>query len=72
MVLIVPAMLARAVGFFFRGSAELGVKSVAIGEKMLEKQDEHIQILTEFCGQKDDRTGRRQCGIDNPLYVPKN
>lgn len=27
---------------------ELGEKSVAIGEKMLEKQDERTQIITEF------------------------
>jgi len=47
-VSIVSAMLARAVGLFFRGSAELGVKLVAIGEKMLEQQDEHTQIITEF------------------------
>ncbi|MEA1865752.1 MAG: acylphosphatase [Euryarchaeota archaeon] len=29
-------------------SVELGVTSVAIGEKMLGKQDEHTQIITEF------------------------
>jgi acylphosphatase len=29
-------------------SVELGERSVAIGEKMLEKQDEHTHILTEF------------------------
>jgi acylphosphatase len=29
-------------------SVELGEKSVAIGEKMLDKQDKHTQILTEF------------------------
>ena len=29
-------------------SVELGEKSVAIGEKMLDKQDEHTQIITEF------------------------
>ena len=29
-------------------SVDLGEKSVAIGEKMLDKQDKHTQILTEF------------------------
>ncbi|MEA3281860.1 MAG: acylphosphatase [Euryarchaeota archaeon] len=29
-------------------SVELGAKSVVIGEEMLEKQDEHTQIITEF------------------------
>lgn len=41
-------------------SVELGEKSVAIGEKMLDKQDEHTQILTEFRDQtlekQDDHT----------------
>ena len=36
------------VGALLYRSVELGEKSVAIGEEMLEKQDEHTQIITEF------------------------
>ena len=41
------ALLYRSVELGTR-SVELGERSVAIGEKMLEKQDEHTHILTEF------------------------
>ncbi|RZN35675.1 MAG: acylphosphatase [Methanosarcinales archaeon] len=36
-------------------SVELGEKSVAIGEKMLNKQDEHTRIITEFRDQTLDK-----------------
>ncbi len=44
---IAGALLYRSVELGTR-SVELGEKSVAIGEKMLDKQDAHTQIITEF------------------------
>ncbi len=46
--------LAVAGALLYR-SVELGVTSVAIGEKMLGKQDEHTKIITEFRDQTLDK-----------------
>ncbi len=38
-------------------SVELGTRPVAIGEKMLDKQDEHTRVLTEFRDQTQQSFG---------------
>ena len=51
------ALLYRSVELGTR-SVELGEKSVAIGGEMLEKQEEHTQILTEFRDQTLEKQDR--------------